>query len=80
MHLNTNKLGITLNVETTTGADLFKELVRDADAVVESFPPGTMASLGLSYEELEAINPRLVMVSVTPFGQTGPYKDSSSPS
>ena len=75
MHLNTNKLGITLNVETTTGADLFKELVRDADAVVESFPPGTMASLGLSYEELEAINPRLVMVSVTPFGQTGPYKD-----
>ena len=75
MHLNTNKLGITLNLETATGADLFKELVRDADAVVESFPPGTMASLGISYEELESINPRLVMVSVTPFGQTGPYKD-----
>ncbi len=68
-----NKRGITLNLETTEGREIFKRLVKTADIVVESFEPGYMKSLGLGYEELEKINPRLIMTSITPFGQTGPY-------
>jgi crotonobetainyl-CoA:carnitine CoA-transferase CaiB-like acyl-CoA transferase len=71
--LNLNKQGITLTLETPTGAAIFKELVRKADVVVESFQPGYLASLGLDYESLEKVNPRVVMTSITPFGQTGPY-------
>ncbi len=50
-------------------------LVQKADVVLESFPPGTMAGLGLGYEELSKVNPSLVMTSITPFGQSGPYRD-----
>jgi crotonobetainyl-CoA:carnitine CoA-transferase CaiB-like acyl-CoA transferase len=71
--MNLNKLGITLNLETEGGRRLFRELVREADVVVESFKPGYLASLGLDYESLAKINPRLIMTSITPFGQTGPY-------
>lgn len=70
---NTNKRGITLNIETADGQELFKRLVKTADFVIESFDPGYMSSLGLGYPELEKINPRLIMVSITPFGQSGPY-------
>jgi crotonobetainyl-CoA:carnitine CoA-transferase CaiB-like acyl-CoA transferase len=75
LHLNTNKKGITLNLKTTTGKQIFKELVKEADILVESFSPRVMPSLGLDYETLERINPRLVMVSISSFGQTGPYRD-----
>ena len=75
LHLNTNKQSITLNLKTPTGKKIFKELVRDADILLESFRPHVMPSLGLSYEELEKINPRLVMTSISSFGQTGPYKE-----
>ncbi|MFC2059036.1 CaiB/BaiF CoA transferase family protein [Chloroflexota bacterium] len=75
LYLNTNKLGVTLNLETTKGRDIFKELVKDADLVVEDNPPGFMAGLGLNYEVLNELNPRLIMTSITPFGQTGPHKD-----
>lgn len=68
-----NKRSITLNIKTTDGRDLLKRLVRDAHFLIESFDPGHMAELGLGYDVLEAINPGLVMVSITPFGQTGPY-------
>ena len=71
--LNLNKRGVTLNLETRTGVKLFKELVSEADVVIESFQPGYMTSLGLDYESLEKINPGIVMTSITPFGQTGPY-------
>lgn len=71
--LNLNKRGITLNLETRTGAKIFKELVREADLVVESFQPGYLKSLGLDYASLEKVNPRVVMTSITTFGQTGPY-------
>ncbi len=71
--LNLNKRGVTLNLETRTGAKIFKELVREADLVVESFQPGYLASLGLDYESLEKVNPKIVMTSITTFGQTGPY-------
>ena len=75
MHLNTNKRGITLNLKNETGKRIFRELVKKADILVESFRPRVMPSLGLEYKTLEEINPRLVMTSITNFGQTGPYRD-----
>jgi len=75
LHLNTNKRGITLNLKSEAGKRVVKELARDVDIIVESFKPGVMASLGLDYETLEKINPRLVMTSIANFGQTGPYRD-----
>ena len=72
---NTNKKGITLDIETQEGKDIFKKLVEKVDFVIESFSPGYMDNLGLGYSELSKINPSLIMVSITPFGQTGPYKD-----
>ncbi|MEE8398191.1 MAG: CoA transferase, partial [Desulfobacterales bacterium] len=76
---NTSKRGITLNIETTDGQEIFKRLVGTADFVLESFPPGYMEKTGLDYPVLEKINPGLIMVSITPFGQTGPYKDYEAP-
>jgi len=73
--LNTSKRGITLNIETADGQEIFKRLVKGADFVVESFAPGYMDKLGLGYSDLEKINPGVILVSITPFGQTGPYKD-----
>jgi crotonobetainyl-CoA:carnitine CoA-transferase CaiB-like acyl-CoA transferase len=70
---NLNKRGITLNLETPQGADIFKKLARHADVIVETFPPGYLASLGLDHASLERGNPGLVMTSITPFGQSGPY-------
>ena len=78
LYLNSNKKGITLDLESKTGAKIFKEMVKDADVVVESFRPGVMDSLGLGYAALEQINPKLVMTSITDFGQTGPYRDYKS--
>jgi len=71
--VNLNKRGITLDLETPQGAGIFKKLARLADVVVESFPPGYLASLGLDHASLERENPGIVMVSITPFGQSGPY-------
>ncbi|MBI4641363.1 MAG: CoA transferase [Candidatus Tectomicrobia bacterium] len=74
-HYNTSKRGITLNLETVDGREIFKRLVEKADLLIETFPPGYIGRLKLGYEQLSQINPRLVMVSITPFGQTGPYKE-----
>ena len=73
LYLNTNKRSVTLDLATKAGADIFRELVKTADVLIENTHPSTMAGLGLDYESLRKINPRLVMTSVTPFGQTGPY-------
>ena len=72
-HYNTNKRGITLNIEHPDGKRLLRELVRSADILIESFPPGYLAGLDLAYADLARINPGLVMASVTPFGQHGPH-------
>ena len=72
---NTNKGSITLDLQSERGRDLFRRLVSQADVVVESFAVGHMDSLGLGYESLRAINPGIVMAAITPFGQTGPWKD-----
>lgn len=70
---NLNKRGIVLDLEQPDGAALFRRLARQADVIVESFPPGYLAARGLDHDALAADNPGLVMTSVTPFGQTGPY-------
>jgi crotonobetainyl-CoA:carnitine CoA-transferase CaiB-like acyl-CoA transferase len=68
-----NKQAITLDLKSAKGVDLFKELVRRADVVAENFSVGTMDRLGLGYDTLKQINPRLIYASVTAFGQYGPY-------
>ena len=71
--LNLNKMGVTLNIESKGGQRVFRELARDADVIVESFKPGYLAGLDLDYDALEKLNPRLILTSITPFGQVGPY-------
>jgi crotonobetainyl-CoA:carnitine CoA-transferase CaiB-like acyl-CoA transferase len=75
LHYNANKRGITLDVASADGQALFTELARTADVVVETFAPGTMESWGLGYANLAAQNPRIIVTSITTFGQTGPWKD-----
>jgi CoA:oxalate CoA-transferase len=75
LYLNTNKKSITLNLKGVTGVGILKELVKQADVVVENFSPRVMPGLGLDYETLKKINTSLVMVSISNFGQTGPYRD-----
>ncbi|MBI2816202.1 MAG: CoA transferase [Acidobacteria bacterium] len=72
---NNNKRGITLNLESGDGRALLARLAQQADFLLESFPPGCMDSLGIGYEKLAAANPELVYTAITPFGQTGPYRD-----
>ncbi|PKB68230.1 MAG: hypothetical protein BZY81_02645 [SAR202 cluster bacterium Io17-Chloro-G4] len=75
LYLNTSKQGVTLNLKTPRGLKMLKELVRDSDVLVENFAPTVMPSLGLDYPTLEEINPSLVVVSISNFGQNGPYRD-----
>jgi len=69
---NANKRGVTLNLETPEGREIFKEMVKQSDIVVESFRPGYLAELGLDYDSLAAIKPDIILTSITPFGQSGP--------
>ena len=73
LYLNRNKRGITLNLRTETGRQLFLKLVKIADVIVESFEPGVLGALGLGHETLKQHNPSIIVTSVTNFGQTGPY-------
>jgi CoA:oxalate CoA-transferase len=75
LYLNTNKKSITLNLKTEAGKNIFKEQLKNSDILVENFSPRVMPSLGLDYETLRKISPCLVMVSISNFGQTGPYRD-----
>ena len=68
-----NKLSVTLNLRTPEAQEMVRELIRDTDILVENFRPGTMERWGLGYDTLSAINPQLIMVRVTGYGQTGPY-------
>jgi crotonobetainyl-CoA:carnitine CoA-transferase CaiB-like acyl-CoA transferase len=70
---NANKRGITLDIETSDGKEIFRKLVKTANFVIESFSPGYMDELGLGYAELNRINPKIIMTSISPFGQKGPY-------
>lgn len=71
---NRNKRGITLNLHAIDGKEIFHQLVKGSDIVIESFSPGYMDNLGLGYSVLNDINPRIIMTSITPFGQEGPYR------
>lgn len=73
--LNSNKQGITLNLKSERGKELFKDLVRDADVLVENYSVGTMEDLGLGYETLEEINPELIYAHGSGFGEDGPYQE-----
>lgn len=73
LHLNANKLGVTLDFASGEGKELFRRLVGSADIVVENFAPDTMDALGLGYDVLADITPRVVHTSITPFGASGPY-------
>jgi benzylsuccinate CoA-transferase BbsE subunit len=75
---NTSKRGITLDIETVDGQEIFKRLVKTADVIIESFDPGYMDNIGLSYATLDQINPKLIMASITGFGQNGPYENYKS--
>jgi formyl-CoA transferase len=68
-----NKKGVTLDLRQAEGQSLFKDLVKQADVVIENFRPGTLEKWGCGWETLSAINPRLIMVRVSGYGQTGPY-------
>jgi crotonobetainyl-CoA:carnitine CoA-transferase CaiB-like acyl-CoA transferase len=74
-YYNTSKRGITLDLETADGRQLFQRLAVTADVVLETFRPGFMASLGLGHDSLRERNPRLILCALTPFGQTGPWRD-----
>ena len=74
-HYNTSKRGITLNLESADGRTLFCRLAANADIILETRAPGYLPSLALGYDKLSALNPRLIMCSLTPFGQTGPWRD-----
>ncbi|MDQ0163037.1 CaiB/BaiF CoA transferase family protein [Bacillus alveayuensis] len=70
-----NKKSITLNLRVEEGQKILKELVKQSDILIENFRPGTMEKWNLSYEELSKMNPKLIMVRTSGFGQTGPYKN-----
>jgi len=74
VNLNRGKKSITLNLKHPEGKRVFIELVKRSDVLLENFRPGTMERLGLSYDDLKKVNPRLVYASISGFGQTGPYR------
>ena len=71
-NVNRNKKGVTLNLKAPEGKELFKELVKKADVVVENYRPGVMDKLGLGYDELKKVNPRIIYAAVSGFGCYGP--------
>jgi crotonobetainyl-CoA:carnitine CoA-transferase CaiB-like acyl-CoA transferase len=75
LHLNTNKQSVTINLQHAQGQDLVRQLAQQVDVVVENFSPRVLPALGLDYDALKARNPRLIMTSISNFGQTGPYRD-----
>jgi len=78
MSLNRNKKSLTLDLKAPEGKEIFYGLTRKADVVMNNFTPGTMEKLGLGYEDLKKINPKIVWASVTGYGQTGPYRERPS--
>jgi formyl-CoA transferase len=74
LHRNAGKRGMTLNLETCEGCDIFVKLAESADVLVDNSPPDYMSFLGLDYEALQELNPRLIVASITEFGHSGPYK------
>ncbi len=78
LFLGRGKKGVTLDLKNPEGNDIFKELVKDADVVMENFSPGTMDRLGLGYDVLKEINPRIIYACISGFGHTGPWVNRRS--
>ena len=74
-NMNRNKKSITLDLKKPEAKAIFKEMVKNVDIVIENYKPGTMAKLGIGYEDLKEINPRLIFASISGFGQYGPYRE-----
>ena len=77
-YYNTSKRGITLNLETAAGRQIFERLATTSDVILETFRPGFLASMGLDYASVRKQNARLIMCALTPFGQSGPWRDYAS--
>lgn len=77
-HLNRGKKSIALDLKTEAARRIYRDLVRDADVVIEASKPGALAKYGLGYEELRKINPKIVFITVSGYGMSGPYKDMPS--
>ena len=75
LHINRGKKSVTLDLRTKEGADIYRDLVRDADVVIEAMRPGSLARRGLGYDELRSINPKIVFCNISGYGMTGPYKN-----
>ena len=78
LFLGRGKKGVTLDLKNPEGNDMFKELVKDADVVMENFSPGTMDRLGLGYDVLKELNPRIIYACISGFGHTGPWVNRRS--
>jgi len=78
LHTHRGKKSICLNLKSDEGKQLYKELVAEADVVVEAMRPGSLAKLGLGYEDLKQVNPKIVFATLSGYGATGPYKDMPS--
>ncbi|TFH22769.1 MAG: CoA transferase, partial [Myxococcales bacterium] len=75
LHINRGKKSVTLDLRKREAAEIYKELVRRADVVVEAMRPGSLARRGLGYQDLKAINPKIVFCNISGYGMTGPYQD-----
>ena len=75
--VNRNKKSITLNLKSDEGKEIFYKLAKDADVVLEQYRPGVVKKLGVDYETIKAINPKIVYCSLSGYGQTGPYRLTS---
>lgn len=75
INLNRNKRSVTLNLKNGHGKEIFFDLIKKSDVIIENFRPGTMEKLGLGYEEIKKINPNIIYSSISGFGHTGPYRD-----
>jgi crotonobetainyl-CoA:carnitine CoA-transferase CaiB-like acyl-CoA transferase len=78
LHVNRGKRSITLDLRTQEGREVFVELARHADAVVEAMRPGALDRLGIGFEALRQVNPRVVFITISGYGMTGPYQDMPS--
>ena len=78
LHIHRGKKSITLDLKSSEGVQIYKDLVAGADAVVEAMRPGALARLGLGYDDLVQVNPRIVFCTISGYGATGPYKDMPS--
>ena len=74
LNLHRNKRSLTLNLKEKEGREIFLRLAKDTDVVVENFRPDVKERLGVGYEALRAVNPRIILASISGFGQTGPYR------